>query len=142
MYEIGDEANGYRWDGQRWVPVVPPPPPPGPVVGQPGTGAYTGLTWDGRRWVGQTVVQGEQNGLGTASLVIGIIAVCLCGGGILAILAIVFGNTGMKRAKTGLATNGGIAKAGFILGWVALGISILFGVLYLISLASSPSTRY
>ena len=45
--------------------------------------------------MGQTTAQGTQNGKGTASLVIGIIAILLCGGGvILPILAITFGWTG------------------------------------------------
>lgn len=163
-YKVGDVVNGHRFNGHEWVPIAPeemtassssPPPPPPPsasvgtsvpapqgiVAGTPGTGQYTGLTWDGKRWVGQTTVQGTQNGKGTASLVIGIIAILLCGGGvILPILAITFGWTGMKRAKTGLATNGGAAKAGFILGIIAAAISAVLGVFVLIGTLTQPST--
>lgn len=166
-YEVGDVVNGHRYNGREWVPVspaqsatdpttAPPPPPPAaaasgtapapdPVVagtpGTPGTGPYTGLTWDGKRWAGQTAVQGTQNGMGTAALVIGIIAILLCGGGlILPILAISFGWTGMKRAKTGLATNGGVAKAGFILGIIAAAISAILGVFVLIGALTQTTT--
>jgi hypothetical protein len=159
-YEVGDVVNGHRYNGQEWVPVssgepgadqpaAPPPPPPAigasapsqSVAGTPGTGAYAGLTWDGKTWVGQATVQGAQNGRGTAALVLGIIAVVLCGGGlILPILAISFGWIGMKRAQTGLATNGGVAKAGFILGIIAAVISAVLGVLVLIGTLTQPST--
>ena len=111
-----------------------------PDAGTPGTGAYAGLTWDGKGWVGETTVQGQKNGTGVASLIIGIFAVLLCGGGfILPLLAITFGWTGMKRAKQGLASNGGVAKAGFILGLVAAGISALLGILYLLALISDSN---
>ena len=29
-WQVGDVVNGYRWDGQGWVPAIPPPPPPPP----------------------------------------------------------------------------------------------------------------
>jgi hypothetical protein len=95
------------------------------------------MTWDGKRWIGTTTVQGQQNGKGTASLIIGIIAILLCGGGfILPLLAITFGWTGMKRAKQGLASNGGVAKAGFILGLVAAGMGVVIGIMYLLTMVS------
>jgi hypothetical protein len=53
-----------------------------------------------------------QNGMGTTSLVMGILQfVCL--GPIASVLAIIFGRIGMAKAKQGQATNGGVAKAGF-----------------------------
>jgi hypothetical protein len=65
-----------------------------------------------------------QNGMGTAALVLGILQfVCL--GIIGSILAIVFGRIGMKRAEQGLATNGGVAKAGYWLGIIGLILSII-----------------
>ncbi|PQM57977.1 MAG: hypothetical protein CL523_07010 [Actinomycetales bacterium] len=65
-----------------------------------------------------------QNGMGTAALVLGIVQFfCfpLIGG----VLAIVFGKMGMAKAEQGLATNGGAAKAGFILGIVGLALWVL-----------------
>lgn len=65
-----------------------------------------------------------QNGMGTAALVLGILnffCLPLIGG----ILALVFGKIGMDRADQGLATNGGIAKAGFILGIVGVVLAVI-----------------
>ena len=116
--------------------VTPEPPPTSGLI--PGTGSYAGLTWDGANWSGTATVPQQQNGKGTASLVIGIIAILLCGGGfILPLLSITFGWTGMKRAKAGLASNGGVAKAGFILGLVAAGMGLIVGAMYLVALASN-----
>lgn len=84
------------------VPPPPsmPPPPPGSMGAAP------------------------QNGMGTAALVMGILQfVCL--GTIASILAIIFGKIGMNKAKQGLATNGGMAKAGFWLGIAGVILSIL-----------------
>jgi hypothetical protein len=65
-----------------------------------------------------------QNGLGVAALVFGIVQfVCLPV--IAAILAIVFGILGRKKAKQGLATNGGMATAGLILGIVGLALTVI-----------------
>ncbi len=66
-----------------------------------------------------------QNGMGVAALVLGIVAffcLPLIGG----ILAVVFGKIGMSRADQGLATNRGIAKAGFILGIVHLALCAFY----------------
>jgi hypothetical protein len=54
--------------------------------------------------------------MGVASLVLGIVGLILCG--ILGPLAIVFGAMGRSRATQGLATNKGVATAGFVLGIV------------------------
>jgi Na+/melibiose symporter-like transporter len=72
---------------------------------------------------------GPRNGLGTAGLVLGILAVLLCwtvvGGVLLGILAIVFGAVGRNRAKRAEATNGGAALAGIILGAAGLILAIV-----------------
>ena len=156
------------WENKPSVPAPPPTPsdksratphtgtpPPSPLneassmaatppaAGTPGTGAYAGMAWDGKRWVGTTTVPGQQNGKGTASLIIGIIAILLCGGGfILPLLAITFGWTGMKRAKQGLATNGGTAKAGFILGLIAAGMGVVIGIMYLLQRRDGGLNNY
>ena len=72
-----------------------------------------------------------RNGMGTAALVLGIVALLgfwtVILGILLGLLAVVFGVIGRKRASRGEATNGGAALAGAILGGLALvaGIVIL-----------------
>ncbi len=65
-----------------------------------------------------------RNGMGTAALVLGIIAIFTSWlwflGPVLAILAIVFGVMGRGRAKRGEATNKGSAMAGIVTGIVSL----------------------
>ncbi len=69
-----------------------------------------------------------QNGMGTASIVMAVLQfVCL--GPIASILAIIFGRIGMNKAKQGLATNGGLAKAGFWLGIVGLILTVIGGII-------------
>ena len=72
------------------------------------------------------------NGLGTAGMITGIIAVTTfwvpvfsLASPILAILGIVFGAIGLNRVKRGTATNRGVAKAGLICGityWIVMGL--------------------
>ncbi len=76
-----------------------------------------------------------QNGMGTAALVMGILQfVCL--GIIGSILAIIFGKIGMNRADQGLANNGGVAKAGFILGIIGVVISVIGFIIVAIAAAN------
>ncbi len=105
-----------------------PVPPPAPVPGQPAPPAagYPAATAPGY----PAAPSAPQNGFGTVALVMGILQF-LCLGPLGSILAIVFGWLGMSRAKQGLATNKGVAKAGFILGIVGL----VLGLLSLIVLA-------
>ncbi len=68
--------------------------------------------------------------MGIAALVLGIAQFPLglfCFLGLICgILAIVLGRLGMGKAKRGEATNGGIAKAGLILGIVGVALLALF----------------
>lgn len=106
------------------TPVPASPPPPAGAYGTPAApppAAYTGAT-----------VVAPRNGMGTAALIMGILQfVCL--GTIGSILAIVFGKIGMNRAKRGEATNGGMAKAGFILGIVGIILSIITVIVLVIA---------
>lgn len=62
-----------------------------------------------------------KNGLGIASLVIAIIALLSVFGGIvLGVVAVILGFLGWGRAKRGEATNGGIAVAGIVLGFLSI----------------------
>jgi hypothetical protein len=110
---------------------VPPPPadgspyatpPPGyvppPVGGQPPAGYGP---------PGNYGLQ-PKNGLGTAALVLGIIALVLCWtifvGFICGLLALIFGIIGRRRVSRHEATNGGAALAGAITGGLGLAASI------------------
>jgi hypothetical protein len=70
------------------------------------------------------IAAAPSNTMGVLALVFGLLSfVCIPFIG--AILAIVFGRIGMKKASQGLATNGGVAKAGF---WIGI-IGLIFAVL-------------
>lgn len=72
----------------------------------------------------------RRNGLGTAALVCGVIAIVMCWtvglGIILGVLGIVFGIIGRQRATRGEATNGGAALAGLVTGAIGLALGIAF----------------
>ncbi|MES4889092.1 DUF4190 domain-containing protein [Streptomyces sp. NPDC096012] len=111
-YPGGSPAYGY-------------PGQPQPVYGAPypAPNGYAGYGWPG-------VQPAPSDGLGTASLVLGILAsigfllwpVAL----ILGILAIIFGAIGRGRARRGEATNPGVALAGLICG--VAGIVLVLGL--------------
>ncbi len=94
-----------------------PPPPPQPYAG------YT------------PPPAAPKNGLGIAALITAILslpaALTVFGGFLLGIAAVVLGFVGYRRAKSGEATNGGIAIAGVVLGVLGIILSacvIAFGV--------------
>ncbi|MFF1963727.1 DUF4190 domain-containing protein [Streptomyces sp. NPDC058232] len=103
--------------GQYGYPAAPPPQ----YGGYPGYPGYGQAPWGG---------PGPANGLGIASMVLGIIAVigfCMWGlGVVLGVLALILGLIGRGRAKRGEATNGGMALAGVILGSIGIVISGAF----------------
>jgi hypothetical protein len=122
----------------KTIPAYAPPTTPGyppAPYGQPGYGQGFAPGYP---------VQ-PRNGLGTAGLVCGIIAVVLCWtvyvGVILGILAICFGAVGMGRAKRGEATNRSSAMAGLILGIVAIALLILLLAIGLSVLAGVSTIR-
>ncbi|NEC49325.1 DUF4190 domain-containing protein [Actinospica acidiphila] len=77
------------------------------------------------------------NGMGVASLVLGIIAAaafCLWPVAIvLGVLAVIFGAIGRGKANRGEATNGGQALAGVICGAVGSALALAFGVIVLVT---------
>jgi len=80
-----------------------------------------------------------QNTLGVIALVMGILQF-FCLGIIGSILAIIFGKVGMNKAKAGLATNGGVAKAGFWLGIIGVILFAIGIIIFVILLATGNST--
>ncbi|MFF1926474.1 DUF4190 domain-containing protein [Streptomyces sp. NPDC058221] len=128
--------------GQYGYPA--PPPQPGGQYGYPAApgpqyGAYPG--YPGYPGYGQNA-WGPQpaNGLGIASMVLGIIAVagfCMYGLGIiLGVLALIFGLIGRGRVRRGEADNGGMALAGIILGSIGIAVSAAFLGLIIWAIAS------
>ncbi|MGW3068603.1 DUF4190 domain-containing protein [Streptomyces sp. NPDC001130] len=130
---------------------VPPPPiaPTGPgqvPYGYPGTASaygYPGLqqlppygtpypSANGYGWPGMPPM--PSNGMGTASLVLGILSAVLFVlwplALIMGVLAIIFGILGRAKAKRGEATNPGMALAGLICG--GAGIAIVAGFIGII----------
>jgi hypothetical protein len=78
------------------------------------------------------------NGMGTAALIMGILQFfCLSLLG--SILAIIFGKIGMNKAARGEATNGGSAKAGFILGIIGLILFIIGAIVWIVLLSTGTA---
>lgn len=75
--------------------------------------------------VGGAMPMAPQNGMGTASLVLGILGLVCCGSLVMSIAAIVLGVMGRKKVQQGLATNGGAATAGMIMGIIGVVLSII-----------------
>jgi hypothetical protein len=115
------------------IPPAPPPPGAGPGESPPGGGGYTPYSGSAvpppppppPAYDGDGPLQGREsrNGLGTAALVCGIIAVVLSFIPVLntftwplGVLAIVFGAVGWSRANKHIATNKPIAITGLVLG--------------------------
>jgi amino acid transporter len=98
-------------------------PPPG-YAPPPGFGAPSGGPYGAGGPAGP-----PRNGLGTAALILGIIAIpgilTIVLGILLGVLALIFGIIGRKRFARREATNGGAALAGAILGGIALAVTIV-----------------
>jgi hypothetical protein len=106
---------------------VPPPPPP------PQYGAYPGYypPPPPQPYAGYAPPPtGPKNGLGIAALVVAIVALVFCwtvvGGIILGVCAVILGFVARGRVKRGQATNGGVAIAGIVLGFLAIIVSLVF----------------
>jgi hypothetical protein len=79
-------------------------------------------------------VPGRTNGFAIASLVLGILWVWWVG----SILALIFGYVARKQIRERNESGDGLAVAGIVLGWVAIGILVLFLIFLGISLATGP----
>lgn len=81
------------------------------------------------------MAQQPKNGMGTTSLVLGIIGLVTswipgvaCFGWIMCILAVIFGGIGISNANKGLATNKGVATTGLVLGIAAFALGIILAL--------------
>lgn len=120
--------------GQGWSESAVPPPPVAPAPGAAGPAAPGGYGHpaypQGYGWPGMPMA--PQNGMGTAAMVLGILACCLfCIYGVvslvLGVIAVVLGVKGKKRVQRGEANNHGQAQAGFIMGiiGIVLGLAVI-----------------
>ncbi|MEV6164400.1 DUF4190 domain-containing protein [Streptomyces sp. NPDC052052] len=103
--------------GQYGYPAAPAPQ----YVNYPGYTGYGQAPWGG---------PAPSNGMGTAAMVLGILALCMfCVYGIpsliLGILALIFGILGRGRVKRGEATNSGQALAGIIMGSIGIVLGVV-----------------
>lgn len=113
------------------TPSSPPPSaPPGPPPPPPQYGTYPGVYPPPPQhpYAGYAPPPtAPKNGLGIASLVIAIIALLSVFGGIvLGVVAVILGFLGWGRAKRGEATNGGMAVAGIVLGFLSIIEAVVF----------------
>ena len=114
----------------------PPYPPQGPPPGQGPAGGYQAG--------GYPAASGRRNGMGTAALVLGVVALVLVLlllfsplGAFLGLLAVLFGILGLIRVNRGEADNRGQAVSGLVTG----GLALLFGILFTISVGTWFSTH-
>lgn len=115
------------------IPPAPPPPGAGPGASPPGDGGYSPYSGGAvpppppppPAYGAEGPMRGQEprNGLGTAALICGIIAIILSFIPVLntftwplGVLAIVFGAVGWSRANKGIATNKPYAITGLALG--------------------------
>jgi Domain of unknown function (DUF4190) len=106
-------------------PYYPGPYQPGPYPGSyppPPPQPYSGFT--------PPPPVEPKNGLGIATLVIAIVGLVFCwsvfGGIILGLCAVIIGFVARGRVKRGEATNGGVAIAGIVLGFLGIVVSLAF----------------
>jgi hypothetical protein len=82
----------------------------------------------------QSAPAAPKNGLGIAALVVAVIALLgsfsVIGGILGGVVAVILGVIGRGRAKSGEATNGGVALAGVVLGVIAIIVSLVFIPIY------------
>ena len=81
----------------------------------------------------------QENGLGTAALILGIVGL-VCVPIVPSVLAIVFGRMGMTKADQGLANNKSSAQWGFWLGVVGLILTVLGLIAWVVIIAAAAST--
>lgn len=103
---------------QQYQPGTYPPAPPQPYSGYAAPPAT------------------PKNGMGTTALVLGVIGLVtswLIVGIVFGLIAVILGFVGRGRVKRGEATNGGVALAGIVLGFLAIIIGVVCTVFYVMA---------
>lgn len=145
------------WQGQP-PPQPPPPPPAQDAWGQPAQGAYDPQQYAAQQqqpaWgYGQPYPQPppmpRDSGKATASLVLGICGLAgllMCCPLIMPILAVVLGNQAKReiRESNGWVRGEGQAKAGIVMGWIGIALSVLLivGIVLAIALGGLDDSSY
>ncbi|WP_059011656.1 DUF4190 domain-containing protein [Streptomyces specialis] len=113
-------------------PVAPVPPQPYGYPAHPGGPAGYPPGW-AAPYPPVPYPPMPRNGMGTSSLVLGVVAAALCWTFILSVvtlvlgvLAVIFGVVGLRRARRREATNGGVARGGL---WTGVGSAAVSAVL-------------
>jgi Domain of unknown function (DUF4190) len=130
------------------TPSDPPqyPTQPGPPPGQYPQGQYPQGQYPQGQYPpgGYQAAPGRRNGMGTAALVLGVVALVLVLllifsplGAFLGLLAVIFGIVGIVRANRREADNRGQAVTGLVTG----GLALLFGIWFTISVGVWFSTH-
>ena len=131
MTEHDEPTNPWASPAESPAPTSPPPPPPGapppspyapPGYGQPpayGQQPY-GLQPYGQQ--GYYQQPASTNGFAIASLVLGILWLYWLG----SVLALIFGYVARRQIRAGNQRGDGIAIAGIVLGWIGVGLLVLF----------------
>ena len=126
--DVSTPGEGY---GQQY------PPGQGQQYGEP---AYGGSGPNPPGWGDPAQPAKPRNGMGTAALVFGILALLLCWlpavGLLLGVVAIIFGVVGRGRVKRMAATNRGAATTGLVLGVLTLVVNLIISVLFFLGLAT------
>jgi hypothetical protein len=104
------------------------PPPPGV---RPAAGGPAGL----RPYA--PVAAPSTNGMAVASLVLGILWIYWIG----SVLALIFGYIARQQIEQhqGMQGGRGMATAGIVLGWIGVGFLVLFVLLFVLGMATSPT---
>lgn len=76
------------------------------------------------------VYRAPENGLGIAALILGILGIMSCMA--CGIAAIICGHMGVKKADRGEADNRGMAQAGLVMGYIGVGLWLLFIIVYVV----------
>ena len=123
------QGGPYQGGPYQGGPYPGGPYPGGPYPGGPYEGGYPPppMQYGDYYPAGPAV---PKNGLGTAALVIAIVAlissVSVVGGILLGVVAVILGFIARGRVKSGEANNGGVALAGIILGIISIIAGLAF----------------
>ena len=135
----GQSQSQSQYTSQAQRPDAPPSYTPEGEAGGPMMD-YSG-TYDASGGYGQPQ---STNGMAIASLVLGIVGIVTLCWFIPAILAIVFGHLANGQIRQGRGQGAGLAKAGLIMGYISIGLSVVGWVMYVLFIvaivSSAPKT--
>lgn len=124
-------------------PAVPPPPPP---PAPPAPPAYGYPPVPPPVPYGAAPIKPKANGMATASMILGILAVtlglCLWFFPVLPILAVVFGHIAMKQIRLQGTGGRGMAIAGLVMGYIGIAVTVLLIIFMVVGTITSPTPTF